>query len=363
MFDPSRYCLDAFLILENYITRQSAALIISYIQRSQQPLTQLANRKKLKLPFQHLYNLDRTTGTNKMTTTAPLPTPAHQLSTPTIQSESQDVNFQGLAIPRGPVNAALSFYKAPEDGKPPHNYVEPLPGVPQRNWGDDWKKVTLHDLRGQEQKFNLDNNAFDTYQNVQSKEYEFKDDARIKEVYYPEVEKLLLDNVPGAQKVLLFDHTIRRPTGNRNPVTRVHIDQTPWSAAERIRFHLPDEAEKLLQGRYRIINVWRPLNGPVMSFPLAVADSQTVDDADLIPIEHRYPDRNGQTAAVRYNPDQKWYYWSGMTNEDRLLLKCFDSDVDVGRWGRVPHTAFENPMTPEGAIGRESIEVRALVFG
>jgi len=300
-----------------------------------------------------------------MTTTASLPTPAHQLSTPSIStdSNSEDVNSQGLPIPRGPVTALLSFYKAPEDGASPHNYVEPLPGVPQRNWGDDWRSVTLNDLRGIENKFTLDQNAFDTYQNVHSDEHEFTNDERIKDVYYPEVEKLLLDNVQGAQRVVLFDHTIRRPTGNRNPVTRVHIDQTPMSAAERVKLHAPEEADTLLRGRYRIINVWRPLNGPVMSFPLAVADSQTVQDEDLIPIEHRYPHRNGQTASVRYNPSQKWYYWSGMTNQDRLLLKCFDSDETVGQWGRVPHTAFDHPHTPQGAVGRESIEVRALVFG
>jgi len=221
----------------------------------------------------------------------------------------------------------------------------------------------LNDLRGAEKNFSLDTNAFDTYSNVHSDEHDFTDDEHIKHVYYPEVEKLLLDNVEGAQKVILFDHTIRRPTGNRNPVTRVHIDQTPFSAAERVKLHAPNDAEQLLQGRYRIINVWRPLNGPVMGFPLAVADSQTVDDKDLIPIEHRYPDRNGQTAAVQHNKGQKWYYWSGMENTDRLLLKCFDSDERVGQWGRVPHTAFQHSGTPEGAVGRESIEVRALVFG
>lgn len=302
-----------------------------------------------------------------MTTAATRPIPAHQLSgasTPTPSApKAEDVNFQGLPIPRGSTTAKLSFYKAPEDGSPPHNYVEPLPGVPQRNWGDAWEDVTLHDLRGQEQRFDLDHNAFDTYQNVKSAERDFTDDEHIRAVYYPEVEKLLLDNVPGARKIVLFDHTIRRPTGNRNPVQRVHVDQTPMSAAERVRLHAPEDAEELLQGRYRIVNVWRPLNGPVMGFSLAVADSQTVQDEDLVPIEHRYPHRNGQTAAVRYNPAQKWYYWSGMKNEDRLLLKCFDSDESVGQYGRVPHTAFADPRTPQGAVGRESIEVRALIFG
>lgn len=302
-----------------------------------------------------------------MTTAASRPTPAHHLSgasTPTVPAaKTEDVNFQGLRIPRGTTTAKLSFYNAPEDGSPPHNYVEPLPGVPQRNWGDAWQEVTLEDLRGQEQRFDLDHNAFDTYQNIKSAETEFKDDERIRAVYYPEVEKLLLDNIPNARRVVLFDHTIRRPTGNRNPVQRVHVDQTPMSAAERVRLHAPEDAEELLQGRYRIINVWRPLNGPVMGFSLAISDSQTVQDEDLVPIEHRYPHRNGQTAAVQYNPNQKWYYWSGMKNEDRLLLKCFDSDETVGQYGRVPHTAFEDPRTPQGAVGRESIEVRALVFG
>lgn len=301
-----------------------------------------------------------------MTTAAPRPTPAHELSStaPSV-SESKDRNFQGLPIPRGPVTASLSFYKPPEDGSKPHNYVEPQEDKPQRNFGEAWHDVVLDDLRGQEQKFSLDNNAFDTVQNVPSEEYDFQDDEQIKRVYYPEVEKLLLETVPGANRVLLFDHTIRRsnPGANRAPVTRVHVDQTPFSAAQRVKFHLPNEADKLLQGRYRIINVWRPLNGPVMGHPLAVADSSTVRDEDLIPVEHRYPDRTGETAQVNYHPAQKWYYWSGMKNEDRLFLKCFDSDESVGLWGRAPHTAFVDPRTPEGAVGRESIEVRALVFG
>jgi hypothetical protein len=304
-----------------------------------------------------------------MTTAAARPTPAHELSNsqPMLSNfNSEDVNHQGLPIPRGPVTAKLSFYQPPADGSKPHNYVEiPTDGRPQRNFGQDWQDVTIDDLRGQEDKFTLDHNAFSVLSNVQSEEAKFTDDEKIKNVYYPEVEKLLLSYIPGAHKVLLFDHTIRRshPEASRAPVVRVHIDQTPSSAAQRVKFHLPDEAETLLQGRYRIINVWRPLNGPVMAHPLAVADSATVRDEDLIPVEHRYPDRTGETAAVRYNPGQRWYYWSGMKNEDRLFLKCFDSDETVGQWGRVPHTAFVDPRTPEGAVVRESIEVRALVFG
>jgi hypothetical protein len=190
-----------------------------------------------------------------------------------------------------------------------------------------------------------------------------------KKNYYPEVEKLILDHVPGTNKVFIFDHTIRRSTAGapRAPVTRVHIDQTVKSATQRVHHHLPKEAEKLLQGRYRIINIWRPLNGPVQANPLGFASSSTLRDEDLIPVEHRYPDRTGETAGIRYNPGQKWHYLSGMKNNERLFLECFDSEARkpgtkvLG--GRVPHTAFQDPRTPEGAVGRESIEVRALVFG
>ena len=300
-----------------------------------------------------------------MTTAAPLqPTPAHQFE-PTFSSTPRATN-EGITIPRGPVTSTLSFYAPPTDGSKPFNYVETPPaGQPQRNFGEVFEAVTIQDLRGHEADFNLDNNAFATLSNIPSAEHAFTDDARIRDIYYPEVEKLILEHVPGATRVLLFDHTIRRstPGASRAPVTRVHIDQTPASAEARVRHHLPDEAEQLLRGRYRIINIWRPLNGPVVAHPLAVADSASVRDEDLVGVEHRYPDRTGETAGVRHNAGQRWWYWSGMRNEERLLLKCFDSDETVGRWGRVPHTAFVDPRTPEGAVGRESIEVRALVFG
>jgi len=307
------------------------------------------------------------------TTTSFQPTPAHQLGDyQGITSSSKldtSAKNEGVAVPRGPVEASLSFYDPPKDGSKPFNYAgvwadNPPEGIP-RNFGAEEHNVTISDVRGRETNFTLDNNAFAAVPNVPSQmEYkDWEDDETIQRVYHPEVERLLLEKVTGANRIYLFDHTIRRPGHSRAPVTRVHIDQTAASTAARVRHHLPSEADTLLKGRYRIINVWRPLNGPVVAHPLAVADSATVRDEDLVGVEHRYPDRTGETAAVKHNGGQMWYYWSGMQNDERLFLKCFDSDEQLGRWGRVPHTAFADPRTPEGAPGRESIEVRALLFG
>ena len=225
-------------------------------------------------------------------------------------------------IPRGPVTASLSFYKAPTDGSKPFNYVEKAPeGQPNRNFGDEYHDVQIADIRGRELDFSLEVDAFQAVANVPpSAEKEFIDDEHIKQTYYPEVEKLLLENVPGAHKVVIFDHTIRRSSLNakRAPVLRTHVDQTASSTELRVRLHSPDEADELLKERYRIINVWRPLNGPVQALPLGFASASTVGDQDLIGVEHRYPTRTGETAAVRFNSDQKFYYWSGMKNEERL---------------------------------------------
>lgn len=277
--------------------------------------------------------------------------------------------IQSSRIPRGDVRAKVSFFQPPKDGSAPYNLItEPL----QRNFEPAPEEVTVHDVRDQESSLTLDHDAVAIISGVpDSAEKDFTDDASIKANYYPEVEKLLLDSVPGANRVVFFDHTIRRadPDAHRGPVMMAHIDQTHKSAALRVEKHLGDDAETLLKGRYRIINVWRPLNkNPVESFPLAFASSATVDDKDIIPVSHIYPSGyTGQTAAVRRSDNQKWMYLSGMTGNERILLECFDSEAlkegSEVKGGRLPHTAFEHPNTLEDAEGRESIEVRALVFG
>ncbi|RBQ71179.1 hypothetical protein VDGD_06900 [Verticillium dahliae] len=276
----------------------------------------------------------------------------------------------------GNTTATLNFYAPPPDGAAPFNHVDPPPpGLPIRNYTTDSRPVPITDIRGSESSFqNLDRDAFALISGEPpSAETAFTDDDSIKKNYYPELEALLLKAIPGANKVIFFDHTIRRASKGspREPVQRVHIDQTARSAALRVRRHAAsdDEADRLLAGRYRIVNVWRPLNrGPVASFPLAFASSASLRDDEVVPVEHRYANGyTGETAGIRYHEGQRWYYLSGMTGDQRLLLECFDSEAlkegSGVQGGRVAHTAFAHPGTAEDAEGRESIEVRALVFG
>lgn len=182
----------------------------------------------------------------------------------------------------------------------------------------------------------------------------------------------------GASKVFIFDHTIRRqpkdtrtpaqvqagepaPARNtlRGPVQRVHIDQSYSAGRGRVSHHLPDEAETLLKGRYQIINVWRPIK-TILKDPLTIAAANSVSDDDLVPIKLIYPDREGETYAVRPGSGHQWHYLFQQTPGEVLLIKCFDSKTD-GRARRVPHSSFVDGEF-ENEEPRESIEIRALVF-
>lgn len=52
--------------------------------------------------------------------------------------------------------------------------------------------VTVHDIRGEEDQYNLDNAGFLIYPHT-SKEKDFIDDEKIKAEYWPETEQLLKD--------------------------------------------------------------------------------------------------------------------------------------------------------------------------
>lgn len=120
----------------------------------------------------------------------------------------------------------------------------------------------------------------------------------------------MLKKITGATRVEIFDHTVRRgerPTEitadtpeNRKPVTKVHVDQTPQSGRKRVIRHTGEDAERLLRGKAQLINVWRPLRGPVKDMPLAFADARTLKKEDLVPSRLIYKDQpEGETFQVK----------------------------------------------------------------
>jgi hypothetical protein len=230
----------------------------------------------------------------------------------------------------------------------------------------DPRRVTIHNGRPLARELSLDRNGF-CFVRHDTKVENFYDEDEIRRVYYPEMEALIKAE-SGAKRVVVFDHTLRTADTElreskqiREVVRRVHNDYTEWSAPQRVRDILPNEADELLKGRFAVIQVWRPIRHPVETYPLAMADAKSLSLDDMVISERRYPNRVGQTYAITYNPAHKWFWFPRMRREEALVFKVFDSMQD-GRARWTAHTAFEDPTSPPHARPRESIEIRTLSF-
>ena len=244
--------------------------------------------------------------------------------------------------------------------KPARYRIEPPPGIPRWNGIDDPREVTIEDARRRESEFTLDRNGFALIK-APTAVADFYSPEAIARDYYPEVECLLRETL-GASRVAVFDHNVRNATqpGLAVPSRQVHNDHTVNSAPRRVRDHLGTDAEELLKHRFGIVNVWRPIRGPVLDSPLALCDARSFTDDDLIASDLVYAHVRGETSRVAYNSAHRWYYFSEMQPDEVLLIRVHDSAND-GRARLSFHTSFDNPLAA-GAPPRESIEVRTLVF-
>ena len=226
--------------------------------------------------------------------------------------------------------------------------------------------MTIRDGRPLRGGFSLEANGFEFVDHATTMT-DFFDEDELRTVYYPEVERLVLERT-GARRVHVFDHTVRsgdEATRNerlvREPVDRVHNDYTEWSGPNRVRELLPGEADALLQRRFAIVQVWRAIRNPIESDPLAICDARSLAAKDLLVSERRYPDRVGQTYQIAHNPAHEWYYFPRMTRDEALVFKVYDSDTG-GTARFTAHTAFDDPATIADSPPRESIEARTFAF-
>jgi hypothetical protein len=284
-------------------------------------------------------------------------------------SVAEAVAIQGFhQAERLPHVSAVLQYIAVSNEKPRSYMYEPPPGVPQISATYERHTTIIRSLRPIAHRLSLDAEGFRLL-NHRSGVQDFYSEDEVRDRHYPEVEKLVAA-VTGAACVVVFDHTVRsRRDGvqlvagriRRDPVPRVHNDYTLKSGPQRVRDLLAEEAEALLRRRFSIINVWRPIRGPLEDAPLALADAQSVAADDLVATDLLYKDRTGETYNVRHNPAHRWFYAPRMSRDEVLLFRSYDSAND-GRARFVPHAAFEDPTAPSTALPRESIELRTLVF-
>ncbi|WP_069261304.1 CmcJ/NvfI family oxidoreductase [Paraburkholderia nodosa] len=265
------------------------------------------------------------------------------------------------------VEAELN-YLAPGNARPVNYTFEPPEGTPWSSGTLDPRRVTIRNARplAEAGEISLDRNGFQLVSH-RSAVSDYNDESLIRLVYRPEAEALLRD-MTGAEKVVIFDHTLRDSAsgsrGNatlREPVRRVHNDQTFVSGPRRVRDHLDaEEAQRRLGHRFAIVNLWRPLS-VVEQLPLALCDARSIAAGDLVPTDLLYRDKTGETYSFLANPQHRWYFFPRLRPDEVLLLKIYDS-LEDGTARLTAHTAFEDPTSRADAAARRSIELRALLF-
>jgi len=110
-----------------------------------------------------------------------------------------------------------------------------------------------------------------------------------------------------------------------------------------------------------IINLWRPLHGPVTNSPLGMVDYRSVAEADTLLNGNMF----GVGLRFHHNPAQKWYYLRHQMPDEIVILKCFDSlQGEDGSAIYAGHTALQmddsSGVDEDKVRDRESIEIRLI---
>ena len=206
---------------------------------------------------------------------------------------------------------------------------------------------------------------------------DFYDDAGAEAAYAAEIEPLLLE-LTGADRAVLFGARRRHRTGSRGEVlpaaTDVHVDYGAEDSRGLALALLGEEGRGgMPYRRYMAINIWRALSPPPQDRPLALCDGASVVTQSGVPnalvqvdamppreeMLSQPPEGARSGFLFHFDPAHRWYYYPGMTAEEVVLFKLYDS-VEAGPW-RCPHVSFADP-TVEDAPPRESYEIRSFVY-
>ena len=225
---------------------------------------------------------------------------------------------------------------------------------------------------------------------LESKCRNFYDSREVRRVFYPEIEKLLLDFFPGAVDALVYNHDVfdkdyagdrsedqeaRNPGVNAGYVDLVHNDLNDNSGRVRCRELLTRnlrnfgreqrcteaEADAKMARRFMSINLAKPME-TVGQYPFVLCAWPSFADQPYIVNYRIYDDRVGETTRFTYRPDHEWYWLPRQTPTEVSMLKCYDSVTDgsVSRWSF--HTACFDPTAPADAPCRKNVVVRSYVF-
>ena len=224
----------------------------------------------------------------------------------------------------------------------------------------------------------------------ESKCKNFYDAAEVERVFYPEMEKLILEYFPDATDALVYNHDVfdkdypgdrREDQDNKNPGVNanyaylVHNDLNDNSGRVRCRelltknlrnfgreqHYTEEQADAKMSRRFTSINLAKPME-TVRQNPFVLCAWPSFADQPYITNYRIYDDRVGETTRFTYRPNHEWYWFHQQKPTEVSMLKCYDSVTDgsVSRWSF--HSACVDPTAPDDAPCRKNVVVRSFIF-
>lgn len=231
--------------------------------------------------------------------------------------------------------------------------------------------VSIHDARAQLERgeIDLDANGF-TLLRMKSQVRDFRDDAEVRSVYYPEVTSLV-KRTTGAVEVFITQHLVRtesREDFNKAYARFLHCDYSldePRRSAARVLERRGLRMADYDANEFAWFNAWQPFDHAALRNPLALLDAASLSMDDIV--DYRYtgygqkqnPNAAAETksAMPAHSPAHRFYYVSSMATDEVLFFKQLDSRRPGGVCA---HTSFDDPASPPDAPPRRSIETRLM---
>jgi hypothetical protein len=229
--------------------------------------------------------------------------------------------------------------------------------------------VEIDDIRAKQPAPSLEREGFQLFSG-QATDIDLLDLDSVLKVYLPELKRFIA-RITGADHVFALRKPVlrsiaplpacRRPVVQEGTADLVHVDYTPVSARVTARIAAAEDGVPALPaGRLMALTVWRSLTPPPQNRPLSLCDVRSVAEEDLVRGEASgtsgSPTEQSEYLAVRYNPRQRWHFFSDMKPDELLVFKQYDSGQS-GPSG-TPHSAFMDPLCRRPVHERRSLEVR-----
>ena len=190
---------------------------------------------------------------------------------------------------------------------------------------------------------------------------DFRDDALVESIYYPEI-KDLVRRVTGASEVVMRGHLVRSetPVDFNDAYSRfVHCDYNVARNTE-MAHELFERDGITPQDNWTYVwyNTWQPFDNMVHNNPLGLIDWDSLPREDVIDYFYTGRGRDSLVSAPVYSPEHQFCYFPNMTPEELILFTQIGDRE--GHAAQCPHSAFDVPGVSRDAPPRRSIEVRVV---